>query len=564
VEPPPSEYIYLEKSYKTDQTSAVQADIQLKNVVEFIFPYFKEYKKWAITDSIEIPEGYSVHHVTVTVNHGSNGVSFPTFNYVPAPILNAAILTPLMMPSIQYNQDSSAVLVNVGSESQKSSYFFFDSEEMLDSLFGSMQNMPTELAAITTELNTAVQTFRQKFMSYFTSTFPNKSKNIVEDQIDVLSNKLNTFINSVQGLFTASVDLNPFDSDGWTGVDWEKFGKALTAQQNTILDSLTPPNLTSEFTDLADDVDSDVLQPFLDIYNTSLASIVSLISDSTTNPLQEFAEIFESSENLYFQKSHGAEGKLPISLNMISSNPGVTVNVVIRLRRSERAVKKWELETYEKLYQGYLRLKEEYESQLYYQSGPSYQRLNSKILRKKERAELKKRSVKALIQHHSEAQHAQLNSRTLDFFEHAIEWDKIAHKFSNYGLSYDDIDLRKLNLLDSADEVHEAFLKAVKAYVILPVRVEYTKAMLGYLENGKIEDIDLEDEEAIQLYYSIFFGNEELQNKPKPVGEPRQIVQPTKNLSRNNFVLLQMNSQGCIAWFDNIVPVGTDLASDQV
>jgi hypothetical protein len=79
IEPPPPPVSTLARTWKTDTTNAnlEQQEIDFKKVADVLAPFFARYKRHLLIENVRIPEGYEVQDVTVTVNHGSNGLSIP-------------------------------------------------------------------------------------------------------------------------------------------------------------------------------------------------------------------------------------------------------------------------------------------------------------------------------------------------------------------------------------------------------------------------------------------------------------------------------------------------------
>ncbi|MDX1417569.1 MAG: hypothetical protein R3293_25425, partial [Candidatus Promineifilaceae bacterium] len=549
VEPPPDQFIFLDKAFKTDQTSAQQEELSLKSIVEFILPYFKQYKKYAVTDAIKVPKGYQVDAVTVTVNHGSNGVSMP-FGVIGALMaapaaLNAAgiplALASLTMPSTQYNLDSSSVIVNVGNESKKSNYFFFDSEEIIGAMLEMANNVPGQMASMQSTMTTLENDLQQflsnNFQDFFTQDLPGSASAIVSGQVNLLKNNLTLLFEQVKTMF------NTFPTIGWVNpsppgipyptitIDWNSLNTALSAEKVKIDATLkTAAQITDEFRSLLQNMNASLIQPFMAIFQNAMQTVAQGFNAGFVDPLQEAAEIFESSENLYFNPAAAnpsieMKGSIPISLNMIAANPGITVNVVIRARRTERAEQEWQLATYNKLYQGYVRLKEDYEASLYTSNLSSLPRANPALLRRLENDELKKYCIKALDRQFPSPAGA-IDPQKLAFLDHALEWENMSYKLANYGVHCKDLELIDMGLLAIADEKHARFLKATAAHVMLPVRVEYTLAMQSYMKSGEWQEPELDDEEQISLYQQIINGAA-LADQPQKIGAPIPVNQPT-------------------------------------
>ena len=89
VEPPPSPTLTIGRTYKTDTTSKSQPDeFKGQKIADLLVPLFQRYGRYLITDDVKIPDGYMVRDVYVTVNHGSNGISFPA--HLPLSLAGAA------------------------------------------------------------------------------------------------------------------------------------------------------------------------------------------------------------------------------------------------------------------------------------------------------------------------------------------------------------------------------------------------------------------------------------------------------------------------------------------
>jgi hypothetical protein len=521
VSPPPAPIVTLGRVYKTDVTNVVQEQggSTFEKVVDVLVPFFERYQRFLVTDSIRLPDGYAVADVNVTISHGRNGVSIPA--HLPltvgggllymAPSLPAyAVYGPLLIPywmwhlsylaspMLHYNADSSNVTITVGNESQESSYYFFPPDfligELLD-LLGSMTDMLPRIRDFVED------NLEPLFLA------------LAGNAMQVPEQVASTLREAITGVLEAFADIienfNPLTFDG-------------AALANDVLAIVTSFDLTA-FTNVM----ADFFEPLHDF----LQSLIDFIDDgigAQFSGLTAFLlEMFENSQSRQFHGAAGAQGELPVAFNTVAINPGVTINLTACLRRTPEALDRWRLQTFSLLYQGHLQQLADYENRVFAERGTGRVERPPALLRQEERLVLKERILHGLNNLHTDNGNNYSLER-LSFFEHAIDWDNLSYRVFNYGPTRRSIELDKLGIFAGGDPERRAFLTAVWAQALLPVRDDerLEEQIQHYVEAGAFDlEGDLEDEELVAVYRDLIQGREDIGT---PVGEPREVVLPTE------------------------------------
>lgn len=250
-------------------------------------------------------------------------------------------------------------------------------------------------------------------------------------------------------------------------------------------------------------------------------------------------------------------GSVPVSVH--SGQTYYAVNIVIECSLNDEKFAAWQLTAFNKIMQSYYDAQAEYNyevervkrqiDELPEIKIKGYNPERNRIL---ERNELKKHAIKFLTadrydnfnsmvdKFSSEGfpdfifQDAIDQGKFIRFFEQAFEWQNITYHHYPYFWGRKKNWVEVLHREDN-DPKFSDFLKAGATRVIVPVRPEFTKAMLHYQETGEIwagQELPALDNE---LYLSIV---EEIKDASyiqdgEPVGEPWVVKLPT-NLVRLN------------------------------
>jgi len=527
VEPPPAPSRTLSRTYKTDTTNAnvEQAEFKPEKIAQLLVPYFRNYKRFLIAENVPLPDGYAVHTVAVTVNHGSNGVSIPA--HLPFSIAGASmmmmpqiaagaayggLLLPyslwyvayLASPLLHYNADSSNVTVSVGNESLDSPYYFFQPDFLIREIFGFFGNFSVAGPALLQRIEEAANQLVQELVAN-ASQVPQQVADIINEKVADLVTRLRNVLNAVVGV----IDLNPFD--------------------NAVGDVVTSINALA-----ASAIDLTTLQQTMDALFAPLQAFVDTAFQLLDEGLQEamsdlfgfLADMFDNSQDLLFLGAAGLKGELPVSLNTIAIKPGVTVNLTACLRRTEEAMDTWRLDTFGRLYQGYLQQLAEFEARSY-AAGRGGAAVSPGTQRREEHRALKELVLHALNNLHG----AEGNAYTLErmnLFENAIDWNNMNYRLFNYGPSGDEVLLEKLGAFAGGDERRRAFLTALWAQVLVPLQPhEHLEGQVArYLTTGAFDfDGDLGDEELTALYTDLVLERALVAETPE--SSSREEVLPT-------------------------------------
>jgi len=188
--------------------------------------------------------------------------------------------------------------------------------------------------------------------------------------------------------------------------------------------------------------------------------------------------------------------QLPISLmgTLISS---YALNVEIQLRRTDRELTKWQIETYDAIMIAYMKQKSEYDEKVAaanIQEGVTITGRNPKRNREIEREELKKLAISILREDHYNSfgsytenppfGYPELNFNDvknqgpkIQFFEHAFEWTQMVYVFYPYFWSEKSEWIDSLGI-DDVDPQFSQFLRAGAARVLIPVRPNFEEAIM--------------------------------------------------------------------------------------
>jgi len=514
IQPPPSAVKTIVRTYKTDTTNAnvEQQEFNVKKVADVLVPFFERYKRFLITDTVTIPDGYQVQEIVVTVNHGKNGISIPAHlplslagaSMYAAPNLLATVSTGgltlpiafwqiayLASPLLHYNTDSSNVTVTIGNESYDSPYYFFPAEELIQEIFTLLGNFLPMTDEIVESIESAADELIIKLGE--------KGKDMSSSLASSIENDVNSLLGNIQNIFNL---LKKTYSVPDPNNPLENVNNLINAIKDLSLNiSLNLDNLMG----------NKFFQPFKEFIDT----LLEIISNGFDSVLEDFFEFlmlrFDNTQDFVFPSLSGLHGDLPISLNTISIKPGVTTNLSICAVRTDEALEKWRLDTFSKLYQAYLEESQEYENQRISLLGEE-RRTSPGNMRKEEHSVIKDLVLRVLNNYHEDNGN-QFDLERINFFENVIDWRNMSYKLYTYGPNLNEIHLDKNGIYNNIDAKREAFLKAHWAQVLIPINEDKNSRleaqMMKYFENGSFNfEEEFEEDELTALYQDLILGRE--------------------------------------------------------
>jgi hypothetical protein len=513
IKPPPSPTVTIARAFKTDTTNAnvEQQEFSVKKVADILVPFFERYKRYMITDTITIPEGYQAQEVIITVNHGSNGLSIPA--HLPFSLASATIYaTPSMLASIpyvgltlpyvfwqiaylaspllHYNADSSNVTASVANESHDSSYYFFQPDFLINEVFELLSNF----SALTPDILNSIQ-------EKVTNLMNRLGENAVElssELATLIQSTVTSMMSQIQAVFSALQTLvNPANVTDLS----TNFDSLVEAIENVTT------TISANYEELMGTNFFAPLQTFLD-------EVLALISGELNSALAEmfefFTNLFENTQNLHFYSVGGLRGDIPVSLNSVSIKPGITVNLTACAVRTDEALDQWRLHTFSSLYQSYLQQMAEYENRLLTMTSSERITTSPGNMRREEQQAIKEIVLHILNNYHNDND----NQYTLDrinFFENAIDWSNMSYRLFNYGPNLKEIKLEKIGAYKHVDDRRKAFLKAHWAQVMLPVHGnQHLEAQVHqFFDNGTFDfEGEFSNDELTALYQDLILGRE--------------------------------------------------------
>lgn len=527
VKPPPAPVVTIGRTYKTDTTTEVveQQGFDPSKIAKTLVPFFTRYKRFLVTDEIEIPPGYFVRDVVVTVNHGKNGISIPA--HLPlslsaaalfsAPVLAEAALLPIMLPYslwqvaflasplCHYNSDSSNVTVCIGNEAEDSPYYFFNPPELVEQIV----NLLSGFVNLGPEIIEKIRKAGETMMTALTKNagaVPGAVATSIQGVIDSVAKNVKSVFDKLLAW------LNVFDG-GDTDKEWAALTKAL-GKLGAVVDVSA---LGKE------------MKKFFDPIGVFLGGVLGTLDSAVQGVLSDFmsliGQLFDNSDRLYFKDAAGIRGKLPVSLNAVGLHPGVTVNLNAYLQRTEEALEQWRLETFGALYQSYLQQVAEYESRF---SAPApVHRRSPGLMREEEQRALKEIVIHSL----NGLWNTGANEYDLDrinLFENSVDWGAMVYRLHEYGPNLERVQFEKLGFLDGIDEKRRSFLTAHWAQVMVPLRPDeqLERRLLAYVDSGVADlEADLADERLATLYQELILDR--LQTEEDPETTHREVTLPT-------------------------------------
>ena len=187
-------------------------------------------------------------------------------------------------------------------------------------------------------------------------------------------------------------------------------------------------------------------------------------------------------------------------------NSAAYINIEIVCERSPELYEEWQLKTYQAIIEAYNKKQSDYESALAgYQtsSGVAIYGNNPEINREIERTELKKGCIELLTDQKFDAfdamrqnqptqgypefknSEAKAEGGYIQFFEQAFEWSQMTYIFYPYFWGRKNGWTVK-SLYQDNDPLFTNFLQAGAVRVVIPVRPNFTEAVLHYAESGNI------------------------------------------------------------------------------
>ncbi len=192
---------------------------------------------------------------------------------------------------------------------------------------------------------------------------------------------------------------------------------------------------------------------------------------------------------------------------------GYTINVILTCKLKNSVYEAWQLETYNKLLDAYNSLIAEQESEgedsdVIFDNYTTEETVNPAMNRIIEQRELKRICLEMIMKPYCRKQGRNCIEDYVDcenyaipqvlqneeftsyvsqvkFFEQAFDWDIISYLFYPYYWA-GKCTWGELMKKESGDPIFQAFLQSGMARVVVPVRLEFTEAVLHYLETGDI------------------------------------------------------------------------------
>ena len=527
VSPPPPPVRRMARTYKTDQTNEVDISPEgLEKLGQTLLPIFKSYKRYLVTDSLTVPEGYQMQEVYLRINHGTNGGVAPLdlplklasagLMAMPTMMAYGALMFPVSLwqivmlasPFLQFNTDSSSVAATIGPEAQESLYYFFEGDMIVQELL----QLATTLGALSPAVFDQIETAAADLVSLLNGQSAAMAT-AAENAVNALKNVVETAFNSIETALEGITD--PTNIGNFIQILIDGFAGAATSV-SAIANSVPPM----------------IFQPISD-FITAVSTIISEAIEGALSDLM--AALIAGSENnplLHFSGAAGATGEVPVALNMVTLKPGITVTLSACLVRSEEALAEWRLDTFNALYQAHLQQVADYESRQILNTGTGRKK-SPGTMREEESRVLRERLTHALngVKDPPDAQNAYTRDRMM-LFEHGVDWANISYRLYNYGPSLREIKLDHLGVTTGADARRRAFLNAAWAQVMLPLSGEEAleQAILNYFDTGDVTiGADLTNDELAELWAEAIDARRQLKDAPEPV-PVGELVLPTDHI----------------------------------
>lgn len=478
VEPPPPPIDTLSRVYKTDTANAASEaePAGSSKIAEILVPLYGKYKRFLVTENVELPEGYEVADVQVAVAHGANGMSLPAhlpFTLPGAAMYAAASFTPFIMgilgpallpawawsvayaasPLLHYNTDSSHATITVGTESDESRYYFFEADDLL-----------AEVSELLQAITLASPGFIERVKGLAEGMLAQvqlAAADVPPEMAGRITSALTSGIGNVTAVLKALSDRN--------------FPEA--ARLMAKLPS--PPGVNLSNLDALPKVFAPVTKFLEDIAKEVTSGVGTAISEALGVLLADTGNM----QVLSYAQAAGTRKRLPVAINVLALKPGVTVNLVACLRRTDEALARWQLRTFDAFHQAHLQLVAEYENRLYTRE-PLDGRAPA-ILRREEHTAIKERVLYALNAKRDETPQ-DYDLERLQLFEHALDWENMSYRVFNYGPSTAEMALERTGVLAGTDDRRRQFLTATWAQVMIPLQPHERLAaqVLDYFHEG--------------------------------------------------------------------------------
>ncbi|MEM8813306.1 MAG: hypothetical protein AAGF59_11870, partial [Pseudomonadota bacterium] len=389
-----------------------------------------------------------------------------------------------------------------GTEAQDSPYYFFEPDFLVAELFDLLGNFTALAPGILQSIRIEADTLFNDLQTN-AGALPPEIAGLVRDALETIVTKVNTAFNAVISA------LDPTTGQVAPTVDGE-----LRDIADSMADLAASIAVESENLQTAMGTLFEPVKTFLDgIFEKIQEGIDASISDFFTLLLSQF----ENSQNRYFTKSVGARKEIPVTINAISIKPGITINLMARLRRTDEALDRWRLETFGTLYQAYLQQVAEYESRNFgRQTGPTFGRSPGTMRAEEDRA-LKEILLHALNAYHNDQVGNAFSLERINLFEHAIDWENISYRLFNYGPNAKTIEMERAGLFRYADARRRAFMTAHWAQIAIPVQPNdhLMRRLLAYFQTGEADlDVGLTNDELVALYQALIQERDLIRENP--------------------------------------------------
>lgn len=529
VSPPPPATQNVARTYKTD-TSNQNVEKQEFNpgkVADLLAPFFERYQRYLVTDTIRLPDGYEVFDVTLTVNHGHNGISIPA--HLPLKVaaataasgltmaaagvagyLGPVVIAPLAMwqfgysvsPVLHYNTDSSNVAVCVGTQTLESSYFFFDPLWLMQAVFDALGSVLARSPQLLDDIQRRAVALVEA-MKLQAAEVPAQVAAVIESTvfglIDQLSSALNSFRikGSIKNGFRAEIG-------------------------GLLKNAVDASRLIEPM--------KDMFTPLQTLIDDVIALIREGVADALSDTFEYLSALTEPSETLSFTRVEGMRGELPVSINAVTINPGVTVNLVACLRRTDEALDKWRLDTFASLYQAHLQQLAEYDTRSTFAQAVNGLSKSPATMRREEHLALKELVLHALNNTHSNDGNV-YSLEKINFFEHALDWNNMSFRLYNYGPNAAEVLLEKSGVFAGTDDRRRAFVIAPWCQAMLPVQPDdgMEERVRQFFRDGSVDlesgvDTDAEMDELTALYQDLVQERARIGQAPQVLSHREEVI----------------------------------------
>jgi len=545
VEPPPPPIVTLGRTYKTDHTNtnSESEPFSGRKIAGLAVPFFEQYKRFLIVENVKLPDGYEVMEVSVNVNHGANGLSIPA----DLPLRGGAALVgagPLMVayagygpfllpvwmwyvgflasPLLHYNCDSSNVTVAIGTESQKSEYYFFDPEVLIPELIQLLETIGGAVPNVLAQV--------QAGLGPLMAELATRAAEVPGEAAAAVNAAATAFVNALKEILEDLAAVRPVD--------------ALNKLAN--LGFQVTNNQLANF----EDAMGELFEPFRGFIQGAIDALHGEIGAAIADFIAYIVELGQSSQVLAFSGAQGTRGELPVSFNTVAVKPGITINLSACLRRTDEALARWKLETFANFYRAHLQLVADWESRTF-MANDRVNRLAkpSALLRAEEHAAIKERVLHTL-NNVPGPNDAVFTLERMNLLEHALDWPNMTYRVFNYGPNADEIRMEKAGVFQGVDARRRAFTTGLWAQIMIPVsgNPHHVGQVIRYFEDETIDfEGELQNEELVALYRDFVLGMEE---------EPTEVLPPRFEVVPTEFVVLKTPD------LDTSLPVNPLFAED--